>query len=436
MTRAMARSIWVRSVRSSDIGGSFVNLKWGAAVIESGHADHEGVLWLPGETDRVPIGQRLGGAPGLEVLRVDGEAGTVAGLHEVLRADADVARVEDRPVQGVEAALRLGRPGAFLERSDPQLFGPNADAYGGAAIDGVARGAQHRAVGDSHRNERVVPSDHGSAEQVADAQEAGHELGARTLVQLLRRAELLDPTCPHDRDPVGHGHRLFLVVGDVDEGDADLGLDPLQLDLHLLAQLEVEGAQRLVEEQHLGVIDERSGEGHPLLLAARELGRLAVLVARHLDELQHRHHALIDLGVVDLLATEAEGHVLPDVQVGEEGAGGGGGLDSDRWTLPSPRSTRRSAAPSATSPNARWRRWSTRWSGRASSRPRSCDAPPSWGCSASRSPSRWAVPASTPWPTPSPSRSCRGSGGRWGSSSAHTPASAATRSTWPAQIGR
>src|SRR3990172_12187446 len=122
MTRAMARSIWVRSVRSSDIGGSFLGLNWGAAVIESGHADHKGVLWLPGETDRVPIGQRLGGAPGLEVLRVDGQPVTVAGLDEVLRADANVARVEDRPVQGIEVALRPGRPGAFLPPRGPQLF--------------------------------------------------------------------------------------------------------------------------------------------------------------------------------------------------------------------------------------------------------------------------------------------------------------------------
>jgi hypothetical protein len=41
-------------------------------------------------------------------------------------------------------------------------------------------------------------------------------------------------------------------VRDVDEGEADVLLDPLQLDLHLLAQLQVERAERLVEEQHAG----------------------------------------------------------------------------------------------------------------------------------------------------------------------------------------
>ena len=58
----------------------------------------------------------------------------------------------------------------------------------------------------------------------------------------------------------------------------------LELELHLLAQLEVEGAQRLVEEQHGGLVDERPGEGDPLLLAARQLPGPALAVAGEPDE--------------------------------------------------------------------------------------------------------------------------------------------------------
>ena len=54
----------------------------------------------------------------------------------------------------------------------------------------------------------------------------------------------------------------------------DLALDLLELDLHLLAELEVEGAERLVEQQHLGPVDQRAGQGDPLPLAAGELGGL------------------------------------------------------------------------------------------------------------------------------------------------------------------
>ena len=73
---------------------------------------------------------------------------------------------------------------------------------------------------------------------------------AGLLVDVLGRAALLDDAVVHDRDPVGHRERLLLVVGDVEERDPDLALDRLQLDLHLLAQLQVERAERLVEQQH------------------------------------------------------------------------------------------------------------------------------------------------------------------------------------------
>ena len=47
---------------------------------------------------------------------------------------------------------------------------------------------------------------------------------------------------------------------------------PLQLELHLLAQLQVERAERLVEEQHARAVDERPRQGDALLLAAARAG--------------------------------------------------------------------------------------------------------------------------------------------------------------------
>ena len=88
------------------------------------------------------------------------------------------------------------------------------------------------------------------------------------LVDLLRVADLLDVAAVHDRDPVRHGQRLFLVVRDVDERRAELGLDPLQLELHLLAELDVQRAERLVEEERGRPVHERTGERDTLLLAA------------------------------------------------------------------------------------------------------------------------------------------------------------------------
>ena len=70
------------------------------------------------------------------------------------------------------------------------------------------------------------------------------------LVDLLRRADLLDPAVVHHGDPVAHGERLLLVVGDVHERDPDLLLQRLQLDLQRLSQLRIQRAERLVQQQH------------------------------------------------------------------------------------------------------------------------------------------------------------------------------------------
>ncbi len=125
----------------------------------------------------------------------------------------------------------------------------------------------------------------------------------------------------HDREPVRHGHGLFLVVRHVDERDADLLLDPFELQLHLLAQLEVERAERFVEQQHLGVVHQRPGERHALLLSARHLGGLAALEPDQVDQLHGVADALVDLALLDLLAAQTERDVLVHVQVWEQRVG-------------------------------------------------------------------------------------------------------------------
>ena len=46
----------------------------------------------------------------------------------------------------------------------------------------------------------------------------------------------------HDYDGIGHGQSLFLVMGDIDKGNAKLVLQADQLILHVLAKLEIQGA--------------------------------------------------------------------------------------------------------------------------------------------------------------------------------------------------
>ena len=57
------------------------------------------------------------------------------------------------------------------------------------------------------------------------ADEAGDEEVGGLVVELERGVDLLQVAELHHRDPVAHRHRLDLVVGDVDGGDAEVGLE-------------------------------------------------------------------------------------------------------------------------------------------------------------------------------------------------------------------
>ena len=107
-------------------------------------------------------------------------------------------------------------------------------------------------------------------------------------------------------------------MGYVDEGDADLLLDRLELDLHLLAQFQVERAKRLVQEQDSGAVDERPGQRDPLPLAAGKLGWLAVPKGREAHHAQGFGHTALAFCAVDPAHHEAIADVVGHVHVREE----------------------------------------------------------------------------------------------------------------------
>ena len=143
----------------------------------------------------------------------------------------------------------------------------------------------------------------------------------RLLVDLGRCRHLHEPATVHDTDAVGHGHRLFLVVGDDDEGGAEADLQVHELELRLLAQLLVEGGERLVQEQHLRPFRQRAGERDALALSAGQLLGIAGSEAFELHEPQRLVDARGDLLFREAVLPEAEGDVARDAQVREQGVG-------------------------------------------------------------------------------------------------------------------
>src|SRR3989442_2276569 len=157
-----------------------------------------------------------------------------------------------------------------------------------------------------------------TGEEVAIADELAHEASARVVIHLERGRRLLERARAEDRAAVGHRHRLGLVVGHVHQGDADLAVDALELDLHLLAQVLVQCSERLVEQEDVRVEDEATCERDALLLAAGELARMLVGEPAQPDQVEDFPHALGLLRPRKCSHAQRKGDVLLDGHVGEQ----------------------------------------------------------------------------------------------------------------------
>ena len=97
----------------------------------------------------------------------------------------------------------------------------------------------------------------------------------RPVVELLWSADLLRPAFAQHRDPIGHRHRLDLVVRDVDRRDRQAHAQPRDVGTHLYTQLCVEIGQGLVHQEQLRLAHDRAPQGDALSLAAGERARAA-----------------------------------------------------------------------------------------------------------------------------------------------------------------
>ena len=107
-------------------------------------------------------------------------------------------------------------------------------------------------------------------------------------------------------------------MGNIYKGNAHLLLDTLQLVLHILAQTQIQCAQRLVQKQHLRPVHQGSGDGHPLLLAAGKLIHAPLFKALQTHDAQHFRDTLTDLRFRHLGNAQAESNVFKHVQMREQ----------------------------------------------------------------------------------------------------------------------
>jgi len=140
----------------------------------------------------------------------------------------------------------------------------------------------------------------------------------RPEVEVLRRADLLDPAVIHEADAIGHRHRFVLIVRDVEDGDAEPMMEILDLELHVIAQLAVERAERLVHQDDRGAVDHASGERDALLLTAGERARQPLRDIRQLDDVENTLHLGDDRRLGQAPHAQRKGDVLVHRQMREE----------------------------------------------------------------------------------------------------------------------
>ena len=144
------------------------------------------------------------------------------------------------------------------------------------------------------------------------ADKSGDKAVGRAVVDFERAADLLDHPVLHHHDAVPQGHRLDLVVGDVNHAGADLLVQLGDLVAHAHAQLGVQVRQRLVEQEDVGLAHHRPPQRDALHLAAGKLLGLAVEQSVDAEDIGGPAHPAIDLVLRDARHLQAEGQFLVD----------------------------------------------------------------------------------------------------------------------------
>jgi hypothetical protein len=117
---------------------------------------------------------------------------------------------------------------------------------------------------------------HFAADDIRRPDECRRENTLRLVIQFERRSELLDRAVIHQTDAIGQRERFLLIVSHENDRRAGLPVDPLDLDLHGLAELAVERRERFIHQDQRRLIDKASSQRDALLLAARQFVRKAL----------------------------------------------------------------------------------------------------------------------------------------------------------------
>ena len=261
------------------------------------------------------------------MLAAEGDVNAVAYLVIIPAAElggdlvAHRVAVADMAVdQGVHAQVLVGEDVHGDLAAADHVLGTHAQ------VDLLAGVGQQHALfflGELHAEAVAfqLPFPDGDVKEVhgRQADEACHKAVGRGVIELQRRAHLLDMAHGHADDAVRQGQGFGLVVGNVEHGGLQALVQQQDLPAGGAAELGVQVAEGLVEEEDLGVADDGAAHGHTLSLAAGKLRGLLVQLAGQAQDLGRGQHLLVDHIGIFLAQRQGKGHVFIDGHVSVQG---------------------------------------------------------------------------------------------------------------------
>jgi hypothetical protein len=100
------------------------------------------------------------------------------------------------------------------------------------------------------------------------------------------RANLYDPTLPHDGNAIAEPNGLVEIMGDEHGRLAHSRCEFQELILQLAADQGIESAERFIHQQYVRISGEGAGESDPLLHATRQFIRITIAEALKADKAQ------------------------------------------------------------------------------------------------------------------------------------------------------
>ena len=156
----------------------------------------------------------------------------------------------------------------------------------------------------------TIPHSQMSLHHIRAADKVRHKLVGRTLIQNLRRPNLLNIPMVHDGNPITDRHRLFLIMRHIDRRNADAVLNLLDDRAHLNAQFRIEIGKRLIHQQNIGRNGKCPGQGNALLLTTGKTFRHPVRILIYLHQLQKLLCLLLNFLFRKLALFQAEGNIF------------------------------------------------------------------------------------------------------------------------------